>query len=58
VGDFDGNGCVNDADVEIIVNGYGTRVAPYTNGDTNGDGYVDDTDIEVLVNNYGVGTCR
>lgn len=50
-GDVDGNGCVDDADLLIVLFNFGGSGA----GDLNGDGTVDDIDLLEVLFNFGNG---
>ncbi len=55
-GDLDGNGAVNQQDLEMLKQEYGTTPSdPYWNPnvDLNGDGIVDAHDLRILGQNYG-----
>jgi secreted trypsin-like serine protease len=57
-GDADGNGCVNQADYDIIDNVWGQQVPPADpRADLNHDGWADDDDLFTVVRNWGNGTC-
>ncbi len=51
-GDADGNGCVDDADLLIVLFNYGQY---RTDGDLNDDGRVDDADLLIVLFNYSAG---
>ncbi|MFS8803109.1 hypothetical protein NW868_12840, partial [Synechococcus sp. R60.2] len=50
-GDVDGNGCVDDADLLIVLFNFGGSGT----GDANGDGIVDDADLLIVLFNFGTG---
>ncbi|MFM7133157.1 MAG: hypothetical protein ACKO0W_02445 [Planctomycetota bacterium] len=49
LGDLDGNGVVNGADLAILLGSWGTA-GP---GDLNGDGVVNGADLAILLGNWG-----
>jgi hypothetical protein len=50
-GDLDGDGCVSQADLGILLGAYGVD----DGGDLDGDGDTDQADLGILLGNYGVG---
>lgn len=50
-GDVDGDGCVNDADLIIVLFNFGN----FGTGDVNRDGVVDDADLLSVLTNFGQG---
>ena len=52
-GDADGDGSVNFADLEILLEAWATSVPPGTNGDIDGSGFVDFTDLAELLEYWG-----
>ncbi len=50
-GDVNGDGCVNDADLLIVLFNYGD----FGTGDVNRDGIVDDADLIAVLYNFGQG---
>ena len=56
-GDLDGNGCVNIADLAILLANFGSSNATPQQGDTDGDGDVDLTDLATLLSSFGSGDC-
>ncbi|GBC91601.1 hypothetical protein HRbin15_00055 [bacterium HR15] len=52
-GDVDGNGCVDDADLLMVLLAFGR--SGYLLADANGDGQVDDADLLLVLNNFGTG---
>lgn len=53
LGDIDGNGCVDDADLARLLTVFGSTAGG--SSDLNGDGIVDDTDLAILLENFGNG---
>ncbi len=51
-GDLDGNGCVDDADLLIVLFNFGNQGG---SGDANNDGIVDDADLLIVLFNFGAG---
>jgi hypothetical protein len=51
-GDVDGNGCVDDADLLIVLFNFGNAGGQ---GDVNGDNIVDDADLLIVLFNFGAG---
>jgi hypothetical protein len=51
-GDVDGNGCVDDADLLIVLFNFGNAGGQ---GDVNGDNIVDDADLLAVLFNFGAG---
>lgn len=51
-GDVDGNGCVDDADLLIVLFNFGNQGGT---GDVNNDGTVDDADLLIVLFNFGSG---
>ncbi|MCS7300384.1 MAG: hypothetical protein NZ556_02340 [Fimbriimonadales bacterium] len=51
-GDVDGNGCVDDADLLIVLFNFGNAGGQ---GDVNRDGVVDDADLLIVLFNFGAG---
>ncbi|RMH10389.1 MAG: hypothetical protein D6697_01150, partial [Armatimonadetes bacterium] len=51
-GDLDGNGCVDDADLLIVLFNFGNQGG---SGDANNDGIVDDADLLIVLFNFGTG---
>ncbi len=56
VGDTNGDNAVNFADLEILLDAWGSIVTPGEEGDINGDGRVDFADLEILLEEWGT-TC-
>lgn len=55
-GDLDGNGCVSQSDLGILLADFGcTAGVGNCPGDTDGDGDTDQSDLGVLLGNFGVG---
>ncbi|MCA9310301.1 MAG: hypothetical protein KDA21_03795, partial [Phycisphaerales bacterium] len=52
-GDANGDDTVNFADLEILLEGWGTTVTPGTEGDVNYSGFVDFADLEILLDAWG-----
>ncbi|MCK4872986.1 MAG: hypothetical protein KAS72_09695 [Phycisphaerales bacterium] len=50
-GDLNGDGCVDQADLGMLLAAYGIN----SNGDCDGDGDTDQADLGILLSNYGVG---
>jgi hypothetical protein len=48
----DGNGCVDDADLLIVLFNFGNAGGQ---GDVNGDNIVDDADLLIVLFNFGAG---
>jgi hypothetical protein len=51
-GDVDGSGCVDDADLLVVLFAFGTSDP---DADANGDGTVDDADLLQVLFNFGSG---
>ncbi|MCZ2400231.1 MAG: hypothetical protein LC135_10260 [Phycisphaerae bacterium] len=54
-GDINGDGCVGQADLGILLANFNQSVPPNTNGDLNGDGFVGQVDLGILLGNWGCG---
>ncbi|NUL81214.1 MAG: hypothetical protein HUU60_00635 [Armatimonadetes bacterium] len=52
LGDVNGDWCVDDADLAIVLENFGTDDEQ---ADVNGDGIVDDTDLAIVLSSFGVG---
>jgi hypothetical protein len=52
-GDVNGDGCVDDADLQMLLVAFGESGSGL--GDLNGDGVVDDSDLLVVLAHYGSG---
>lgn len=50
--DVNGDGCVDDTDLAIVLQNFGLECAI---GDINGDGIVDDEDLAIVLEDFGLG---
>lgn len=55
LGDFNGDGSVNDDDFVTWTNAYGTSESAFPAGTCNNDGVVDQADYTIWADNYGLG---
>lgn len=53
LGDVNGDGITNGADLSVLIGSFGASVAPGTMGDLNGDGIVNGADLSVLIGDFG-----
>ncbi|NUL82719.1 MAG: hypothetical protein HUU60_08375 [Armatimonadetes bacterium] len=51
-GDVSGDGCIDDKDLAMVLEAFGTA---NPSADLNGDGIVDDLDLEEVLHNFGLG---
>ncbi|MCX7993652.1 MAG: hypothetical protein N2651_08285, partial [Fimbriimonadales bacterium] len=54
-GDVNNDGCVDDADLLIVLFNFGNQGEPGITGDANSDGVVDDADLLIVLFNFGTG---
>lgn len=56
-GDVNGDGCVNDADLDAVLSAYGQNAGTscFLAADLNDDGIVNDADLDLVLTNYGQG---
>lgn len=54
-GDATGDGCVDEADYDVLLAEFGSSVPRFTSSDLNGDGLVDSDDYLTLVQSFGAG---
>lgn len=58
LGDVDGDGCVDDDDLDQLLEQFDSSVQRYGAGDLNGDGRVDSDDYLTLLQSFGEGCVR
>lgn len=54
LGDYNRDGCIDQADYTIWADNYGTNVLPWSGADGNGDGTIDQADYTIWADHYGI----